>query len=226
MRSRGGCPSGQNVRANCFDLGTRSSRSSTTRNSSVSSSSSRASFSIRSARSVAARFNPARAAAGLPRSSDACSDAAVMRPGTATRSSRFPVRTSRPLHTSFAARSTATSTARLLVEVTRTLSPSSQAFATAFTTSCVLPVPGGPVTTVRGSLRRRSSVSSCDWLDGSGAARGPDGGRLSSFSAKPTGRRCAAAVIDQSFRVCSCRSSSRSLLVYPDHSATTEIAAL
>ena len=150
-----------------------------------------------------------------------------MRSGTCSRTSRLPVRTNKPLLTSFSARSTATSTAPLLVEVTKTLSPSSHAFVTALTTSCVLPVPGGPVTTVRGSLRRRSSVSSCDWLHTSGAARGSDGGRLSSFCAKPSRRRWAAAVVAQSSRVCSCRSSSRRVLVYPpDHSATTEIAAL
>ena len=67
---------------------------------------------------------------------------------------------------------------------------------------------------------------SCDWLELSGAARGPDECRVLFSRAEPPGRRCAAAVVDQSSRVRSCRSSSRSLLVYGDHSTATETAAL
>ena len=75
--------------------------------------------------------------------------------------SPFPVRPAPlPDLISAFARSAATFTAPLFVDATSTVSPSSQALVTAFTTSCVFPVPGGPVTMVSGSRRNRSRADS------------------------------------------------------------------
>ena len=79
--------------------------------------------------------------------------------GRASRNSRFPVRINSARSTS-AHRRTATSTAPLLVEATNTVRPANHSLTTTAPTSWLLPVPGGPVTTVSSSCSAATTACS------------------------------------------------------------------